>query len=843
MVATLRRCLHPSFLLIQLTLALTAGILLSQVINPPLIHFWRVVLVMTLATSFLCLTSSRWRQPAIIALFLASGLLHGSYALHPPLPPHHLKNHTTPGKPQTIIATLLRVPEQSAVKSQLLVEAHELLLRPRPQHGQQNSSDIQSITVCGRLRLNVHGQIPSLRPGMTLLIQGRFHPPHGFRNPGGYDYTEHLARQRIFLTGWIGHPEFIQPLPSAAEQNGILLTAEKIRAKIIMFLQTHLPANQAALYRALLTGDRSGIDQATSDAFRRLGISHLLAISGLHMAMLASGFFMIATFLLRRSTPLLLHLPATKIAAGLTLIPLAAYALLSGMQPSALRAFIMVTIVMMAMISDRQWHGPTGLALAALLILTFDPLALFTISFQLSFVAVSGIVLILPKLAPYFQPEPPSSLTAHLRRWLGGSLAVAVAAIAATLPLLLFHFQHTSLVGLPATLLFEPLFCLWGLGWGLAALPLVFFWPSLATTLLTMGGHGLALCQQWAISLAGFDQISIWLPPPAIPIILLYYMGILLFFSSVRPQIRLGGLLFCLPLFFPLPHHIDHDQVTILDVGKGNCALIELANGATVLIDGGGHQSAHFDIGRQVIAPFLRQRHIRHLDLVISSHADSDHYNGLFFILDHFACSTLWVADKDSKDAGFQRLLSLARSNHIPVVIPRPGQCFPQHGPSQLRLFSSLHLVPGTTDNDQSLVISFRTGPFSFLFPGDISSKAEQALIPTLPPHDVVIAPHHGSALSNSTPFITTTAPQLVIFSNSPYNKGRFPGQVVQQRYQQQNVLTMQTANKGAIRLLPTARSLDVLTFQPSQHTFHTIFSLTPRSQPSSKPRNSNTTP
>ena len=544
------------------------------------------------------------------------------------------------------------------------------------------------------------------------------------------------------------------------------------------------------------------------------------------MALLAAGFYATISFLLKRSKSILLYLPADKITAGLTIIPLFFYCLISGFQPPAVRAFIMISVFLLAKIRDGQWHGPTNIALAALIILLINPLDIFSISFQLSFVAVIGIALILPKLQTLFTPQHPINLLRFLANWTSGALAVSVAASLATLPLVLFYFQRTSLIGTVATLLFEPLFCIWSLGWGLLAIPAIFVWPGLAEALLSIGGIGLSMSHKLALTMGSWSWISYWSGPPSLPVIMLFYVGILTLFYGTK-LLRLAGLTACLPLFIPWPHSLNHDQITILDVGKGNCAIIELCSGKTIIVDGGGPQSPTFDIGRQVIAPYLRSQHIHHLDLVISSHADSDHYSGLFFLLKHFPTSALWVADKKNQDPGFKGLLELAENRHIPVIMPLAGSFYPKMGQKQIQLLSSLHQTnQAVDDNDQSLVISFTSGPFSFLLPGDIGAIGEQNLNQTLQPHTVVIAPHHGSAASNSETFIATASPQITIFSSSHYNKGLFPANAVVERYQKWGSTMLNTGKQGAIRFIINADILHTLSFQQDQQQFLPINNL-----------------
>ncbi|MEN8140408.1 MAG: DNA internalization-related competence protein ComEC/Rec2 [Thermodesulfobacteriota bacterium] len=817
MVPSWQKLCHPSFLLIHLTVAFTFGIgLASQLPEGQTRLSWLLTTACAAATLIASLRNNRWRHGLLLITFLATGLLHGQLHLQPNLPASHLSNFITPDQEQTCLATLMEPPRIGRERSQLLVATKELLLPDQPSKAQE----MAVLPVTGLVRVTMRGPPPApLTPGDSLLIHGRFNPPRGFHNPASFNLPAHLAREEIFLTAWVTSPQHIVALgQKTAGDPGHLLLAQRLRGRIITFINQTLPPPTAGLYRALLTGDRSGLAPETREAFQRLGIAHLLAISGLHMALLAAGCHLLFSWLVSRSEFLLLHLPVKKIVAAISLVPLLFYCLVSGLQPPAVRAFIMISLFLLAIIINGQWHTPTNISLAALIILLFNPAELSSASFQLSFAAVIGLALILPRLiAPLPAASNPWQRT---RGWLITGLAVAVAASVATLPLVLFYFQRTSLVGVAATLVFEPIFCIWSLTWGLLAVPFIFIFPQLASLLLHLGAGGLSLSHSLALAWGDTPSISLWLPPPAPLLIAIYFGGLFLLCLSRRRPVQLVGLAACLLLFIPWPVSRPHDQITILDVGKGNCAVIELKSGETILVDGGGPHSPTFDVGRRVIAPYLRQQRIKELDLIIVSHGDSDHYSGIPFLLKNFPCGELWLAAPLDPDPGLQRLVAAARQQQVAISQPLPGATFPARASGKIKLLSRLHLQPELNDNEQSLVISFRSGPHSFLLPGDIGQTGERALIDDLGHHTVLVAPHHGSSSSSSPPFIAAANPDYTIFSSSAFHHNRFPAPEVTARYQEQGARMLHTGKLGAIRFTVRDEQLRPLLFHQQQQHF-----------------------
>ncbi len=812
-----RYLLNPNYLLIHCALCFILGTTFALQIN----SFSILFTVACVPCGILAFWSRRRKSAhGLVLLFIFFlGASLASHSLRPPSVPHIATFITEPTVATctgVIHEALYRSPERIKIK----VELDSLYTQKERGSASRNigpnlfHNQTHGLVTIGMPFFEHH----HLQPGDRITFKAKLSPPRGFANPGGFDLPFFLQSQNIFITGWVSQPETIIKELSPQPSRNPLHFFEKIRTNLIYFLEANLTQPHASLYKALITGDRSGLSPEIQELFINLGIIHLLAISGLHMGLLAGFSMWMATRILRRFPRLLLHLPLQQGAATLAIIPVILYCLISGLHPPALRAGIMTFILFASFLFKRKWHGPTAIAIAALALLIANPLLLHMISFQLSFTAVTAIVLLLPLIkSRLFSQSNPYSWINLIKNTAISGFYISLVASLATLPLLLYHFNRVSLIGPITTLIMEPMLCLWALGFGLTGSALAGITPSLATLLLKTGTLGFSLSLWLGELINTIPNISIWLPTPEKWQISIYYAGFIAVFAYRNRYAVTIFTLCTILLLIPTPRNLNHDRITIIDVGKGNSSLIETRSGETILIDCGGPTSSTFNIGRQVIGPFLFQQKIRKLDLLVLSHADNDHYSGAPFIIEQFKPREIWVPYESSDNQTWNNMLERARNGGIMVKTPRENETYPLRQQSTLTNISSAHLTrENWSQNDKSLVISFKTEPHSFLFPGDIETLGEADLI-----HSganisatVLVAPHHGSKSSSTEGFIKHVQPQYVVFSSSPYGHTTFPAPEVFARYTARKTTPLKTAEHGAITFMLQKNHLEITTHQ-----------------------------
>lgn len=796
---------HPGLLIAHTALSLMLGIWTA--LTFPDIPLYIPYLTALTGALLAILYRDRQQGHILILIFVyAVGATLGLQKMQLPAKPH-IRALINQQINITCSGIVLEPPARSMDRLRIILQVDTLYTKARlSQNSVQIRSNLFRTKTRGKVQLSMINYAvarPRLKPGDTIIVNANLSPPRGFANPGGFNLPFFLQSQDIHISGWVARPaEMIwQRAPQKWWQ--ITIWPEIIRGELISFYNKSLNPANGSLYRALITGDRSGLSTATKELFANLGIYHLLAISGLHMGLLAGFAMWLAITTLSLFPRLFLYIPAKQGAAILAMLPVLFYCFISGLQPPAVRACLMTVVLFSAFIFRKQWHGPTAIALVAIIILGHNPLLLGMASFQLSFTAVTAIVLSLPLIKEQFFTSPKRhSPLSTLRATIASGFMVSLVASVATLPLVLFHFNRVSLISPLTTLLMEPLLCLWALGFGLAGSCALLISPQLADILLQTGARGFDLSLWLCTHINKIPHITLWLPTPALWQITLFYLALSLLLILKN---RISAVILCtafIILVSPLPREHGFDQVTMLDVGKGNSTLIECKTGETILIDCGGPFGTNFNIGKQVIAPFLWWKQIRSLDLLVLSHADLDHYSGAEFIIEHFKPKELWLPSTDSDSLQWQAVVQSAKKNKVTILIPATNQSYPLDNGGRLTSLSTAHLTnQNWSKNDQSLVIRFESGDYSFLLPGDIGKQNERLLTRKNGPlrATVIIAPHHGSKSSSTMAFLAKVQPKFVVFSASQYNKSLFPAPLIVKRYRDINSTPLETAKLGAI--------------------------------------------
>ncbi|WP_026259497.1 DNA internalization-related competence protein ComEC/Rec2 [Desulfobacter curvatus] len=658
--------------------------------------------------------------------------------------------------------------------------------------------------------------------GEHIIVTSKIRAIRNFSNPGGYDY-----KLRMRLKGITGS---VYANSRTIVQTGRI--ASSFFARVIQFLQRtrvrfsdnvtraarstdgsqadFFPNQARAVLTALVTGQKEMIHEKTRDNFSKVGLSHILAVSGLHMSLVAFGFFSVFIFILNRQPSYVITGRAKKTAGFLTLLPLTAYAFFAGFSPSTQRALIMAAVFLTSFLMEKEKDPLNTLYFAATLILLIDPGALFSISFQLSFSCVffiiSGFIFLGRTLG---LPE-----NKWIRRICLTILTTVFAGIGAA-PVTAFYFNMFSMVQLATNFVMIPVIGFLCLPLGLAGLVSMDFWPGLAHIFLTLDIHILSYCLQAIHWIAGLDWT--WarvVTPRPIEIFLYYALILCLGFAIMNKNnvtIYLTFLLIgagivstgqgMLKRFYP-----GKLVVHTLDVGQGNAAVIITPGGKTLLIDAGGFGGrSSFDTGRYIVGPFLWKNWIRALDAVILTHPDSDHMNGLCFIFDNFRVRE-WIKNHDaSLSVVFKNLMRTAAQKNI--KINTPGLDPYRFSWDQIKISilggKSLHFSDNNSNNN-SLVTRLDFLSFSMLFPGDIEEKRERELIHTKNfrlESDVLISPHHGSCSSSNELFLDKVDPSGVIISCGYMNRHKFPCRTVLQRYRRNRISIFRTDLMGAVTL------------------------------------------
>lgn len=717
-----------------------------------------------------------------------------------------------------VSGTLHSMPLFDGEKTTLLLNSHYIRKKQTP--------DFKGVS--GLVMIKLRDKLSTkYKPGDEIIIRCKLSRPYKFGNPGGFDYPAFLAAKNIGLVGRTGSTAHIHALQYKKTLfRKLRYLPERMRCIVRDFLNIHFRMKHAAIYRALLIGDRSGITKDQYERFKAAGVVHIFAISGIHLSLVASGLYLLFFWLLKRSQYLLLRFPCKKIALLSTIPFLTSYALLAGIQTPVLRSLIMVIVFILSFCIQRR-HSPfTTLSFAALLILIINPTSLFTVSFQLSFVAVLSLIFILPKLKNLFQKndkECHSGLPLHKKAILSilAALLISLAVTFGTAPLLLHYFNRISIVGPLANLIFEPLLCLWSLSVGLLAIPFIYIAPSIAGFFLTIGTYGISFALYLCDLFSELSFATVWFATPSPVVILCYYISLLLCLSQLTVKSSFLFLFSGSLLFFPpraFFHYFNPDsELIFLDVGQGSATLITLPHGKTILVDGGGAFSRKFNVGESVIAPYLWYKGFTRLDAILISHPDSDHYNGIPFLLKRFRPEILWINGAGGDDQRYEDLLDLARELHIEIRISRNEQIVMESTGARLQnIHNPFQNENKASSNDRSLALRFSHGETVCILPGDISRRVEKNLLfkgKNLQAN-ILLSPHHGSSTSNSTQFLNEVKPQQIIVSAGRFHPDHFPSLHLKNYCKTHSIVLLNTASHGAITVKITSTSKTVTSFR-----------------------------
>lgn len=812
--------------------AYALGVWISSLYILPIVSTLTYLLLpVTFAAVLFLGIKKQWLTTAAtsLLLFFTTGYYLGLIGSATPANDQHLY-HLVSGTEDVVVTGYLKgMPSFDGTTTRAIISASTL----------QKKTESKLHRTHGTIVLRMRFPWPvELEPGAKVAIRATLHPPSHYNTPGSFDYPAYLARKGIWLTGYVRSPAQITELACSATLSETMSTfPERLRNRIGQLLDFHLPADISGLYRALLLGDRSRVAPETLEAFKMSGTMHILAISGIHMSLIALLLFALFYWLLRRSVWLILRINTRK-AAGILCLPiLLCYALLAGLNTPVLRACIMSCLVIFAYCTDRPKTVSPLIALAVLLLLTANPQSLYTVSFQLTFAAFSAIMMISPVVNKYLLKnaikEPGLKKTiVTISRWAFSGLAVSSIAVLATAPILIYHFHRLPLLGPLTNLVIEPFICLWALPAGFFALPLLFLQPDLALLILQFGAVGLKIGLAAAYFFASLPHAAIWRPPPSDMLLLCYYATLFLSLLSFQHPpgkmfarvVAPSSFALCLTAVLLSPPSLVTSQknramlIHFLDVGQGSATLVELANDRKILIDGGGSAFALDSVGQSVIAPFLWKNGIHKLDAIVITHADSDHSNGLPFILEHFTPDILWSSTELASEGNYGQLLNLARRNGVKIETPQKGDIlFGQDTAGEaflvcLKNFSNLH-HPGT--NNSGIVVAltvagqttaeqkFAPGKFQLIFPGDIEKALEHELIGQIPAsaRNFLLASHHGSAGSNSKSFLQHVAPALIVASAGRSRSAYFPAQELRDYCAAHQIPLLVTAEHGTIRV------------------------------------------
>lgn len=757
----------------------------------------------------------------LLSFYLSNQALQG--VLAPPFPPEHLRHLALPQNVR-IEGWLYREPERLLHRTRLYLDVSQYW----PQE-----TDEKAVPATGRVLVTVRYVTQAWRYGDVVRLPVRLRTPRNFQTPGSFDYEGYLARRAIYITAFVWDDAKIEKVEEEVRTGANRLRSwiENTRRAIGRFFTTHLDSQTAAILRALIIGDTGGITNDVRETFARAGVAHVLAISGLHIGLIAVAAYGAWWWLLGRSQTLLLTCTMPKVAALLTMPPVLGYASLAGDRVATWRAVIMVFVYLVSILLGRQQEVYRSLALAALLISVLWPGAVLEVSFQLSFVSMLVIFLGMARFSVWWEKLSDRRLSrlrpwpGRVLRWGAAYLALSAFAIIGTAPITAAHFNQVAVAGLFANLIVVPLLGSAAVILGLGAAVLSFLHEGGATVVVFFAGfviHAATWIVEWMSSwpYAAFHIVT----PTVFELILLYGLLACFFWhlalSQHSPQptphpqsptplkYAVPVLLFLLLAdctYWTWQRFFTQDlRISFLDVGQGDAAVVELPGSQVMVIDGGGFASRTFDSGEAIIAPFLWGRKIGRIDVLVMSHPQLDHYGGLAFLAEHFSASEFWFNGEETDSERFAQLRQVLEQRSVAVrILCRESPDTHRSGVDIQVLHPPCRGV-GLDTNNASLVLRLSHGDMDVLFSGDIEAKGESLVLATGKElrSEILKVPHHGSRSSSTAAFVQAVSPQLALASLGRHNRFGFPAPEIVERYLVRRTLLLRTDQVGAVTVV-----------------------------------------
>ncbi len=600
-----------------------------------------------------------------------------------------------------------------------------------------------------------------IAPGTFIEAEGEVFSMSGHNNPHSFDYSDYLLKQGIIAAISCYEPGFIRPMAATdqAPQN----TLSRLLAAF-----DQVAGENAPLLRGVFFGDKSELDYALHSNLSLAGVLHAFAVSGLHVGFIVAA----ALFVVGKSRP------KRWWRLGLSMAFLLFYLSLTGLSASILRATIMAILMLSAQALEQKSDNYTNMAIAALICLLYRPLWIFDAGFQLSFCAVGGIFYLYPHLKWLLSGEKESLFSKIF--------ALTITAAIATMPLIAYYFYHISWVAL----LISPIFVL-GVAivvtfCFLAALGAIFS-LDLATIPLYIADlvmTAMANLAVWSANLPFTYQISGQISPWLIILCYLLILALPLGRQLKKPKLAFGGglLIICLILSI-IPGYLQHNsnlKITYLDVGQGDATLIITPNQQKILLDGGGNASSPGSIGQYTLLPYLKSQGIDHLDMIISTHPDFDHIDGLISVAKYVDVDTLLYAATFNDIPLQQDLLNTASQNGIKLQAISSGDYLQIEESIGIEVLNPSSNLVLSDNNAASIAILLSYGQIDYLFTGD----ADFEHLSAIPRAEIVKLPHHGSGGAYDEQAYRQLAAEVVIISCGKDNSYGHPGQNVLEYWQ-----------------------------------------------------------
>ena len=633
-----------------------------------------------------------------------------------------------------------------------------------------------------------------LEYGDIITFNGVYNKPNVQRNYGGYDYSLYLKTQNIYGTFDGSQIELKSKNKGSFIQRGIISFKEYIKG----ILKENLGEDEAELCIGLVIGDRTNLAKDIQEDFKTSNLTHMLAVSGSHFVYIILAVTYINKFLKRK-----------RLGQILMIIVIILFMNLTGNTGSVVRSGIMASLGIIASIIHRKSDIWNNMAIAMLIQIILNPYIIFDVGVQLSYGGVIGIVAFNKVVTNSIE-----QLSNKINNYIKESISVTISANIVIIPIMMYTFNTISLSFVISNLLAGAILGIIVLyAFALIFLYIVlhkfisplFIILNLMLKILIYIAH---IC-----SLIPFSKI--YVVTPNLILIILFYLFLYLLVKKQKSRILSKKtiafftiVIIILNFIYPvLTSKRDNLEVNFIDVGQGDSTLIRVSN-KTILIDGGGSSYGEtFDVGEQTLFPYLLDRGINTIDYVIVSHFDSDHCQGLNFIMENMKVKNAIISDLGQESNEYNTFLSLAKKQNTNLVYVKMGDIIKIGDCTIKILFPDNEPITDNEKNNNAIVFKFLWKNISILFTGDIEEKAENKILSLYSDNlgelksTILKVAHHGSKTSTTKAFLEAVKPQIALIGVGEDNNFGHPNSGVIERLESIGCEIYRTDKYGEISI------------------------------------------
>ncbi|MCK4359914.1 MAG: DNA internalization-related competence protein ComEC/Rec2 [Candidatus Cloacimonetes bacterium] len=649
---------------------------------------------------------------------------------------------------------------------------------------------IEETNICGKICVRVNGKF-NANYGDRISIYASIQKPYKNNNPYSFNYKEYLENKGIYASAFI-YSNSITIENQTKNLYSILVIGPRkwIRNRIDnLFSQKY-----AGFIKAILLGEKDALDKNIKEDFANSGLSHILAVSGLHTGVIALILLTILQVIIRKRN----------LARILTTLTLFYYVLLSHSAPSVQRAVIMISLLLISKILQRKPESVNILFAAGFIILLINPRQIFSVGFQFSFLSVFAILVIYPIFSKVIYGLYEKYKPAY---WLLNLMMISFVVQLVLAPLTVYYFHKIAFGGIIANVIAIPIISL--------ILPLsilAIFFPLASINVYYIAANRLLLNLLFSISnfvsykrilLFDFLNVEIW---QVIFVFVIFVLLILIWKEKERVSRKIvyiltsTFLIFCL-IFLPSFLYSPRVELTILDVQTGDAIFLKTPSRKNILIDT-GNKTDKIDFGEKVVLPFLQSKQVRKLDLLVLTHPHADHIGGAGYLLDKIKVKSILMPKCEYKSLLYHNLCRKIEEKNIEVVYADTSLVFDEFSLMKIKLLFPFSGFSTKNINNYSIILKCEYKDFSFILTGDAEKEVENWLCEKYSAGldiDVLKVCHHGSNTSSTNRFLELTSPEFGAISVGKFNRYGLPSDKALDRLHKHNIRFFRTDEDGAI--------------------------------------------